>query len=180
MATIPIKKNEATAARRRVYFNLVDVTDGMTPEIAEGGQQPEISVDGAQWTTTGIGVLVDIHDTGGSTHTGSYYADLTQTVVNADDAVIKTRYKSTNTAQAYGDTAIVSTVWVDTMLDRNLGTGVDSGGRTVRNALRPNVNKVAISGATLTVYKENDSTEAWSATIATSASADPITSIDPA
>jgi hypothetical protein len=107
VAAIPVKKNEATAARRRVRFNCVDATDGMTPEIGEGGGQPEISVDGAQWTVTGIGVLVDIHATDAATHTGSYYAELTQAIVNADDAIIATRYKSANTAQCYGDVAVV-------------------------------------------------------------------------
>jgi len=100
MATIPVKKNEATAARRRVYFHCVDATDGMSPETGEAGGQPQISVDGASWTNTGIGVLSAIGN-------GRYYADLTQTVTNVDDAVICTRYKSANTAECVGDTVVI-------------------------------------------------------------------------
>jgi hypothetical protein len=107
VATIGVKKNEATAARRRVYFYCVDATDGMTAEIGEGGGQPQISVDGAMWTVTGIGVLIDIHDPDTATHTGAYYAELTQAIVNADNAIIRTRYKSAATAQCYGDVAVV-------------------------------------------------------------------------
>lgn len=100
MATIPVKKNEATAARRRVYFHCVDATDGMTPETAEAGGQPQISVDGGAWTNTGIGVLVAIGN-------GRYYADLTQAICNVTDATINTRYKSAATAEAVGDTVVI-------------------------------------------------------------------------
>ena len=100
---IRVNKNEATAARRRVYFHVVDVNDGMTPETGEEGGQPQVSVDGAAWTNTGIGVLAAIGN-------GRYYAELAQTLVNVDNAVIETRYKSANTAECPGDTAIVDSV----------------------------------------------------------------------
>lgn len=67
----------------------------------------------------------------------------------------------------------------DANLDRNLATGTDSGGRTVRNALRPSLNKTAIAAGTLTVYKEDDSTSAWTGSVATTPG-DPISSVDPA
>lgn len=70
----------------------------------------------------------------------------------------------------------------DAILDRDMSTGTDSGSpsvRTVRQALRSNRNKVAISGGTMTVYKEDDTTASWTATIATTAG-DPISSVDPA
>lgn len=68
----------------------------------------------------------------------------------------------------------------DALLDRNLGTGTDSGGRTVRNALRPSVNQVVIAASVMTVYKEDDTTSAWTAAVAGTAGASPITSINPA
>jgi DHA2 family multidrug resistance protein-like MFS transporter len=40
-------------------------------------------------------------------------------------------------------------------------------------------NKWSISGATLTVTKEDDSTAAWTATVSTTAGADPVTGNDP-
>lgn len=100
MADIRVAKNEATAARRRAYFFLVDATDGITPETGEAGGQPQVSVDGGAWTNTGIGTLTAIGN-------GQYYADLTQALVNVDDAVIRTRYKSSATAECPGDTVIV-------------------------------------------------------------------------
>jgi hypothetical protein len=71
----------------------------------------------------------------------------------------------------------------DTLLNRDMSTGTDSGSptvRTVRQALRFLRNKWAISGTTLTVNKEDDSTASWTATVSTDAAADPVTGNDPA
>lgn len=71
----------------------------------------------------------------------------------------------------------------DAMLDRDMSTGTDSGSpsvRTVRQALRFLRNKWAIATGTLTVYKEDDSTSSWTATVGTDAAAVPIVSNDPA
>ena len=70
----------------------------------------------------------------------------------------------------------------DAILDRNMATGTDSGSptvRTVRQALRFSRNKVSISGGTLTVTKEDDTTASWTASVTTTAG-DPITTVDPA
>lgn len=67
----------------------------------------------------------------------------------------------------------------DALLDRNMGTGVDSGGRTVRSALRLLRNKVVIALGVITVYKEDDTTPDYTAAVTTDASADPIVSVDP-
>lgn len=101
MFAVQCNKNEATAARRRVYFQLVDATDGMTPETGEGGGQPEVSRDGGVWT--GVGGISAL------THIGSgrYYADVVQGATNYDNAVLQSRYKSANTAEAVGSTLIV-------------------------------------------------------------------------
>lgn len=65
-------------------------------------------------------------------------------------------------------------------LDADLSKGADVSGRTVRNSYRVLRNKHSESGGTLTVCKENDSTEAWAATVTRNAAAEPITGIDPA
>lgn len=67
----------------------------------------------------------------------------------------------------------------DKILNRNLGTGSD-GGRTVQDALRANRNKVTVDAdaGTITVYQEDDTTEAWSGTV-TTGSRDPINDVDP-
>ena len=68
----------------------------------------------------------------------------------------------------------------DAYLDRSIQGGAN-GGRTVRDALRANRNRVVIDPVllTITVYEEDDSTVAWSGSIATGAR-DPINAIDPA
>jgi hypothetical protein len=66
----------------------------------------------------------------------------------------------------------------DAILGRNLAGGSD-GGRTVRQALRALRNRVAISGGTMTVYQENDSTSDWTAAV-TTAAGNPVSEIDPA
>jgi len=50
-----------------------------------------------------------------------------------------------------GNGELDTVAFADTLLDRNMATGTDSGGRTVRSALRKLRNKVALSGGTLTV-----------------------------
>jgi hypothetical protein len=67
----------------------------------------------------------------------------------------------------------------DYLLGRNIAGGSD-GGRTVKDAFRALRNKSEIVGTTLTVYQENDTTSAWTATVSSNASADPVTGIDPA
>jgi hypothetical protein len=74
----------------------------------------------------------------------------------------------------------VGVEFADALLDRNMATGTDSGGRTVRNALRPLRNKISSSAGTLTVTKEDDTTSAWTASLTTDAAAVPIIGVDPA
>lgn len=69
----------------------------------------------------------------------------------------------------------------DSVLDRNLALGVDSGSptvRTVRQALRTSRNKVDLPGGV--VYKEDDATVSWTFTVASDSSTTRITSVDPA
>lgn len=68
----------------------------------------------------------------------------------------------------------------DALLNRDMSAVSDSNARSPLNALRFLRNKWSISGATLTVTKENDSTSAWTATVSTTAGADPVTGNDPA
>lgn len=71
----------------------------------------------------------------------------------------------------------------DAMLDRDMSTGTDSGSttvRTVRQALRFLRNKWSISGGTLTVCKEDDTTSSWTSAVTATPGADPITANDPA
>ena len=88
--------NQATAARRRAYFDARDATDGITAEVGEALGQPQISTNGGAFTNVGIGTLTAIG-------TGRYYADLTQAAVATAGTLIETRYKSAATAESPGD-----------------------------------------------------------------------------
>ena len=71
----------------------------------------------------------------------------------------------------------------DGILNRDMSTGTDSGSptvRTMRQALRFLRNKWSISGTTLTVAKEDDTTASWTSALTGTAAADPITASDPA
>jgi len=71
----------------------------------------------------------------------------------------------------------------DALLNRDMSVGTDSGSATVRTprqALRALRNKTSVSGSTLTITKEDDSTASWTAALTTDAAALPITGIDPA
>lgn len=83
-------------------------------------------------------------------------------------------------ALAYVKSATFRQAVADELLDRNMATGTDSGGRTVRNALRALRNKFTIASGTRTVFKEDDSTTAWTSTVSTDAAAVPIIGDDPA
>lgn len=91
---------------------------------------------------------------------------------------------STNSDKAgYALTSADHVVGADTLLDRNMATGSDSGSptvRTVRQALRFLRNKWSITAGTLTVTKEDDVTTSFTATVTTDAAAVPIVGNDPA
>jgi hypothetical protein len=69
----------------------------------------------------------------------------------------------------------------DALLDRDMSAGADTISRSPRNALRVLRNKVdlVVSPGNAVVYKENDTTTAWTAAITTNAAADPIVTVDP-
>jgi len=69
---------------------------------------------------------------------------------------------------------------VDALLTRNLASVTGEAARSVLNALRFLRNKWGISGGTLTVYKEDDTTSAWTSSLTTNAAADPVVTSDPA
>lgn len=68
----------------------------------------------------------------------------------------------------------------DGILNRDFASVSDTNSRTLLNAARFLRNKWSVSGGTLTVTAENDTTTAWTATISTDAAAIPIVGSDPA
>jgi hypothetical protein len=68
----------------------------------------------------------------------------------------------------------------DALLNRDMSAVSDTNARTPLNALRFLRNKWSVSGVTLTVTKEDDTTSAWEATLSADASANPVVGSDPA
>lgn len=68
----------------------------------------------------------------------------------------------------------------DALLNRDMSVVSDTTARSPLNALRFLRNKWSVAGTTLTVTKEDDSSAAWTATVSTDATADPIVGNDPA
>jgi len=66
---------------------------------------------------------------------------------------------------------------IDALLKRDMSAVTGESSRSPLNALRKLMNKWSISGSTLTVFKEDDSTSAFTQAITTQAGADPITGL---
>jgi hypothetical protein len=146
MSRLLVLANEATAAQRRVYFHLVDATDGITAETTEAGGQPQVSSDGGAWTNTGISTLTAIGN-------GRYYADLTQTLVQTAGTLIETRYKSANTAECPGDSVQVVAFDPNSATDLGLSSIADiltDTGTTLQAELDGIQATIGVAGAGLT------------------------------
>lgn len=88
--------------------------------------------------------------------------------------------EGTLAATATGLAAVpTATENADALLTRDWTAVTGEAARSTLNALRINRNRWVISGSTLTVYEEDDTTTAWTGPVTTSASADPITGVDP-
>jgi hypothetical protein len=68
----------------------------------------------------------------------------------------------------------------DALLKRDWTAVTGEAARSLLNALRFVRNKWSVSGTTLTVTKEDDTTAAWTSTVTVDATADPVTGSDPA
>ncbi len=77
-------------------------------------------------------------------------------------------------------TAGERTATADALLNRDMSAVSDTNSRSPLNALRFVRNKWTTAAGSLSVKKEDDTTEAWSATLTTDAGAEPLTGIDPA
>ncbi len=75
--------------------------------------------------------------------------------------------------------ASAATEIADALLNRDMSAVSDTNARSPLNALRFLRNKWSISGGTLTVKEEDDTTTAWTAALSTDAAAEPIISSDP-
>jgi hypothetical protein len=180
-----IPRNTATAVERRIPFVLVDATDFVTPEdITVTGVKVSLSFGGASAANS----TNDIVKVDGAT--GRYYVELTQTEANNAPGAVFGHLQPTGCASTYlvaqiGPSDILTagattTEIADAFLNRDLAAGVDSGSstvRTVRQAFRALRNRWALSGGTLTVFKEDDTTASHTAAVTGTPA---VTATDPA
>jgi hypothetical protein len=99
---------------------------------------------------------------------------LTTTITGRIDVAVSTRL-----ASASYTTPPTATENADALLKRDMSAVTGEAARSPLNAFRFNRNKFTISGGTLTVYEEDDTTVAWTATI-TQTAGDPVSASDPA
>lgn len=98
--------------------------------------------------------------------------------------IVGTNLDTTVSSRSTATVGPTATVIADTLLDRDMSLGADSGSSTVRTprqALRILRNKISATATTgiLSVFKEDDTTSSWTSQLQTDASATPITGSDP-
>lgn len=197
--TIYLKQSTAGQEVPLGYF--VDSTDGNTEETALTINNTDIKL----WKT-GATTLAS-KNSGGATHisNGVYYATLDATDTNTLGSMVIFVHVTGSlsvkldcmvlAANVYdsliggGDTLDVNTTTflgettlnavVDAIFKRDLSAITGEAARSLLNAVRKLRNKWAISGSTLTVYKEDDTTSAFTEALTTAAGADSITASDP-
>jgi hypothetical protein len=96
---ITIKRTEASADRKRVYFNLELLASG-GPANGEAGGQPQISINGGALVNT-VNVLVFVGF-------GLYYVQLDDTEINYSElSLLNLRYSSANVFEARAQVQII-------------------------------------------------------------------------
>lgn len=163
----------------------------MAAEAVAG--KPKVDVDAwlgtAAATPTTAGVPeVDVTHVGGTAQTAGDLAALITTVddfLDTEIAAIKAKTDNLpsdpadeSALEALIDALPTAIENADALLKRDMSAVTGESARSPLNALRAIRNKVAIAAGTMTVYKEDDSTSAWSAAV-TTGSSDPLSSIDP-
>ena len=98
--------------------------------------------------------------------------------VDTEVAAIKAKTDNLPAAPAAVGDIPTATQNADALLKRDMSAVTGEADRSPLNALRAIRNKTAIAAGTLTVYEEDDTTEAWTATV-TTAAGDPLASVDP-
>jgi hypothetical protein len=110
-----------------------------------------------------------------------YAANAITSTVIADDAITAAKIATDAIGASEVSTAAAAKI-ADSQLVRDWTLVTDPGGtvRNMLNALRTLRNKVSISGTTESVFKEDDTTVAYTSTLTAAPGADPISARDPA
>ena len=159
---------ESVAGKPKVDVDAWLGTAAATPTTAG---VPEVDI--THWSGTAVAAV----DTAGypkvtvKSGTGTGEISLSSGLVTAGTVNDKTGYAITSTEH---------TNIADALLKRDMSAVTGESARSPLNALRFLRNKWVASGGTLTVYKEDDTTSAWTSALTDTAGANPITASDPA
>ena len=152
----------------------------MTIKLSSGGLTGAQTAS-AVWSAS-PGPYVDATTMGGIlTETNGLAVSLDSEVGDIPILVWDEPLSSHTTAGTTGQ-RLNANVLADELLARELGSGSSAGAineRTVRSALRGLRNKTTVINSEMTVYKEDDASTAWSATVSSSDSSKTITGVDP-
>lgn len=151
-----------------VCAQLVSKTDGS--DITSGTTTVYVTGDAG---TQGSGSGTVTHE-----GNGCWSYQPTQGETNYDEVA----YTFVNSSAVSATVNVFPTVLSDIMiagLKADLSGITGESRRSVLNAIRKLLNKWSISAGTLTVYKEDDSTSAYTSSLTTTGGANPVTSEDP-
>lgn len=168
-----------------MMFLLTDATDNETAETGLTSITCEISKNGGAFAAV-TNSITEVSD-------GWYKVTLTTTETNTEGPLILRAIKSGTSnefrwiAQVKADTVELATAQFNKIADYVMRRPMDSArassdGDTVEKqsllgALSKMVNKTALSGSTLTVYEEDNTTSFYTQTVTTDSDADPVTSV---
>jgi len=164
-------------------FNEVDVTHWLGTAAATPTTAGVPEVDITYWRGAAVpaptepGVPeVDI------THIEGVSVDTNSAQIGANVAEISNDSTAADNCEAWFDGtgyAAEETRIADAILIRDWTSVAGEASRSTLNALRALRNKVTLTTTTIVVKEEDDTTTAWSGTITTNASADPLVEVDP-
>ena len=179
---IPNEALQAGADDVTVVVRGASGTNGavMTIKLSSGGLTGAQTAS-AVWSAS-PGPYVDATTMGGIlTETNGLALSIDTQVIQIPIQVWDEPLSSHTTAGTTGQ-RLNANVLADELLARELGSGSSAGAineRTVRSALRGLRNKTTVINSEMTVYKEDDASTAWSATVSSSDSSKTITGVDP-
>jgi hypothetical protein len=151
---------------------LYPTTSGRTLDVSTGGEAGvDLANVGSPTTTLAL--------TGTTISTSQQVASVSGSVGSVASGGITATSIATGAIDADALATDAVDEIADGILNRNIAGG-SSSGRLVKDAFRAIRNKSVVSAGTLTVYQEDDTTSAWTATVGSDPTAEPIISIDPA
>ena len=172
MAATDAKPFPAKNAAYRYNFYIFNSSGD--PVTGATGLDSEVSKDNAGFN--------DCSNEATEVGNGQYYIDLTAPEMNADHVAFVCKSNGKQVCEDfYPMEEDDADLWFLRIAKRDMSTVTGESARSFLNALRLLRNKFEVDGSNvLHVKKEDDSTDAWTSQLTTSASAAPIVSSDPA